>query len=426
METNLKCTVEIFINNKWFKAATFEPYEREISAGTSGGGIFEYDIDYISYIYENELQNDPFYQVSPALPVEFNTMGMKSWPPFFLDLLPGGFARQQWENLLEIRNGPENDFLLLTKAAGNPIGNLRIREAVSRAATNKGKGFTESQIASNTEDFLNIANSSGALTGGNSSIQGEAPKYLMVKDKSGLFHFEGSLPEKDIAGYYIVKFPRGRKEIDELILKTEWLYYSIAEVSGLKIGKIPDFCDLNRGALFIPRFERVVEKGEIKRIGYFSLAAAAGITQFGEKIVHDKLLKAVNKYSTDRKKDICEYVKRDFLNIILGNTDNHARNSAFLIKNNQITLSPLFDVAPMYLDPEGIVRSTRWSFEEYGKVPEPLKVINYAAEHSGVDISEELNGFFSKFPGMILKMKELNIRNDIIERAEKKIEEIIS
>jgi serine/threonine-protein kinase HipA len=47
----------------------------------------------------------------------------------------------------------------------------------------------------------------------------------------------------------------------------------------------------------------------------------------------------------------------------LANSDNHARNTAFLKNVRQVRLSPLFDLAPMELDPEGIVRASRWCSE---------------------------------------------------------------
>jgi serine/threonine-protein kinase HipA len=65
--------------------------------------------------------------------------------------------------------------------------------------------------------------------------------------------------------------------------------------------------------------------------------------------------------------------------IALRNTDNHGRNSAFLkYADGTVKLSPLYDFAPMFLDPEGIPRSSRWGKElepipgrpDWGKVAE--------------------------------------------------------
>ena len=49
------------------------------------------------------------------------------------------------------------------------------------------------------------------------------------------------------------------------------------------------------------------------------------------------------------------------LNLALRNTDNHARNTAVQrLVDGSIQLTPLYDFAPMYLDPELIVRGCVW------------------------------------------------------------------
>lgn len=63
------------------------------------------------------------------------------------------------------------------------------------------------------------------------------------------------------------------------------------------------------------------------------------------------------------KEFVLEIIKRDLLNVVLGNSDNHGRNSAVL-RSQQLTLAPIYDLAPMVMDPEGITRSTRWEKSE--------------------------------------------------------------
>lgn len=58
---------------------------------------------------------------------------------------------------------------------------------------------------------------------------------------------------------------------------------------------------------------------------------------------------------------VTEWVRRDLLNIIFGNSDNHGRNTAFVKAENQIMLSPVYDFAPMKADPIGIPRTLKWS-----------------------------------------------------------------
>ncbi|MFV8282891.1 HipA domain-containing protein, partial [Christiangramia marina] len=58
---------------------------------------------------------------------------------------------------------------------------------------------------------------------------------------------------------------------------------------------------------------------------------------------------------------------RDVLNLAMRNPDNHARNTAVHTVDGVTRITPLFDFAPMYLDPEGITRAARWYHPESGK-----------------------------------------------------------
>ncbi len=50
------------------------------------------------------------------------------------------------------------------------------------------------------------------------------------------------------------------------------------------------------------------------------------------------------------------------LDVALGNTDNHGRNTSVLKDGaGRVALSPLYDFAPMILDRSGIARVSRWA-----------------------------------------------------------------
>ena len=64
---------------------------------------------------------------------------------------------------------------------------------------------------------------------------------------------------------------------------------------------------------------------------------------------------------SNRFEYLLEYIKRDIVNVVMGNKDNHAWNTAVMrYEDGCVVLAPLFDFAPMYLDPEGIARVCRW------------------------------------------------------------------
>ncbi|MEZ8695177.1 HipA domain-containing protein, partial [Vibrio splendidus] len=65
-------------------------------------------------------------------------------------------------------------------------------------------------------------------------------------------------------------------------------------------------------------------------------------------------------YQFNIQEFVIEWVKRDLLNIIFGNSDNHGRNTSFIKQEGFIKLAPVYDFAPMKADPEGIPRATKW------------------------------------------------------------------
>ena len=60
---------------------------------------------------------------------------------------------------------------------------------------------------------------------------------------------------------------------------------------------------------------------------------------------------------------VIEYLRRDLLNIVLGNSDNHGRNTSIIRWSRGLGLAPIYDLAPMVLDDSGITRTSRWSNE---------------------------------------------------------------
>jgi serine/threonine-protein kinase HipA len=58
-------------------------------------------------------------------------------------------------------------------------------------------------------------------------------------------------------------------------------------------------------------------------------------------------------------------VRRDLLNLALGNRDNHGRNTAILKDTNgTIRLAPLFDFGPAFLDARALARVIHWDGED--------------------------------------------------------------
>ncbi|MBQ0759801.1 MAG: type II toxin-antitoxin system HipA family toxin [Zhongshania sp.] len=380
-------TIEIYRDGEWLEAATISV------AGHShlDSSRLQYDDDYaIAHIQENTQK--------PAglgcnYPVELLIRDIASWPAFLLDLLPSGAGRDHWVKRLGISDGHHADLELLLHGAGSPPGNLRIREAAMArdpnmqapgpdgiaVAMTDHPGFTLDEICERQEHFIEYAYQNGAHTSGASDVAGVAPKFLMVLDEAGRWHAEGALPDAAIASSWLIKFPRGKTDSDRQVLRLEATYMKLAKAVGIRVhGEL----QWTRNTLLIPRFDRPRTAQGLQRIGMESLLSLTEICRYGGEAggspSHNVLLNALIAHTTDPQREVTEYLKRDSLNIALGNKDNHGRNTAvFRHEDGRVELTPLFDFAPMYLDPEGIARVSRWEGDqEKGGIPIWEKVID--------------------------------------------------
>lgn len=350
----MKATIQIFLEGKWVTAGEFDLPDSEIIKGIDGASYFEYETEYaISAVADKLLLK----RVGVRYPVNFDLYAEKHWPAFLLDILPSGAGRRVWAKRLDLPDNQSSDWQLLLNGAGNPPGNIRVLEAAINPPPVNHPGFTKEDIISKQADFIEYAESMGAVVAGATDVAGDAPKFLVSRDHDGRWHPDGALADKNILDSWLVKFPRGKDARDKTVLRNEAPYYEVARCFGIRTGKPLEFI---QNALFIPRFDRI-PGNPFTRNGLETLASAAGIATYGRRGNHLELCQAIATFSTNPQKELREYLNREILNCALRNTDNHPRNSS-LIKytDNRVELSPLYDFAPMFLDPEGIARASRW------------------------------------------------------------------
>jgi Uncharacterized protein related to capsule biosynthesis enzymes len=115
-----------------------------------------------------------------------------------------------------------------------------------------------------------------------------------------------------------------------------------------------------QGVIMIPRFDRDASDGSVRH-GQESLVAALGIAEFGHLAGHEQYLSVISEVSADPASDRLEYLRRDLVNLALGNDDNHGRNAALAKTGGEVRLARVFDLAPMKLSGKGVARSTKWS-----------------------------------------------------------------
>ncbi len=361
-------TLEVLLDGTWRPAASMEfPAE---AAGDRGPCFFEYDFGYLQEWISSSRAD---VVASASLPLEFGPSVHQRWPAFLDDVRPMGNARRWWLNRLGLADVPESDFRLLREGTAAPIGNLRIAQSLP-SQRQTPRRFPLEAAVEREHGFIAWAAEHGAQVGGATGAGGESPKLLLRREGKDqvwidIWQDEPANPSSHV----LVKFARSRHERDRLILRSEYVYYRA--LAKLGIDTISgDGLELREGtggpSLWMPRFDVRRHEGREVRLGVesvYSLLAARP----GARLRHQDVLAALRKLVPQREwpKLTLEYVKRDVLNLVFGNSDNHGRNTAVVKSADAVWLAPVYDFAPMKLDLDGIARATTWgAFERGGDI----------------------------------------------------------
>ena len=404
----MDCTLQIFLDDRWIDCAQVE----------YGGGPCQWEY---SVLYAVEHTNAP---LSLAEPVDTDIRMAETMPAFLYDLIPQGAGRRFLLGELNLPDGPTADFPLVKAGAFNPIGRIRVAEAVDyfqahvrRHPTARGlQGLTIDDVVLRSEEFKERMFLHGMLGTGTTGIQGAAPKYLLTRDGAGLFHGDAVLPDADAAEHFIAKLPRGTSAADHKVLRNEAAYMRVAAELGIRTH--PQLPSIHGDILLVPRFDRIVCNGKVTRLHQESVASILGLAGFDLRPSLFDVVAGIRNVVTDPRAETLEFIKRDVLNLAMRNTDNHARNTAVQLVEGKVQLTPLFDFAPMYLDPEAIARVLRWyrpdtrvELTEWGDILAVLPVPDDERRW----LALELNRFGTQIERLPDVMEAQGVDHDIVE-----------
>jgi serine/threonine-protein kinase HipA len=280
------------------------------------------------------------------------------------------------------------------------------------------EAFARQEIVDRTNDFLEYAYESGAALGGATGAQGEAPKLIMVEGADGALYADAMLDDALACRHWLVKFARNQAtERDKNILRAEYHYYKAISELGLNTISTDELRleEADKPSLWMPRFDRRVANGVVERIAVESIYSVCGNTEPGSRMNHEDVLRHLihlwrtNGQDAELEELVLEYLRRDLLNRILGNSDNHGRNSAIFRYQDRFELAPIYDLAPMVLDPEGITRVTKWRPEHKGS-PDWRTICGYFHDFVNPDVLfERLRGdaeSFRALPDLLVDLPE--------------------
>lgn len=409
-------TLEVFTDG-WQVAAIVE-LRGDAARGVGSPTLCAYTLDYAI----PQLGRRDAAALSWTLPVQLDTYRRPTWPAFLIDLLPQGYGRLELLRQLGLpeTTGAAGDWQLLLSGAGNPIGHLRVKEAhdwlVERTSTGATRGFTVDEVAARSEDFAEFLAFHGFFVAGSSGVQGEWPKILLTEARDGLLYLDHALPDEAAVRHWLVKFGRGQNAALADILRQEAPYMALARYLGLHVhGELV----LRDRALFVPRFDRITGARGLTRVAQESIASLCELAEFGAAPSHNAAVKRIAEAATEPEREVVEYAKRDVANIVLGNKDNHGRNTAIQRHpDGTVRLAPVFDFAPMLLHPDGIARRMRWERDD-GGAPRWASVVEQCREATALSLDslpQALRELGERVASLAAEARRVGIDADLVAR----------
>lgn len=249
---------------------------------------------------------------------------------------------------------------------------MRVKESAEAVDQREPIGFERQDVVSRNNRFLEYAYEQGAAIGGATGAGGEAPKLLLARNKAGLLYPDAVLDDADVTQHWFVKFARNKGlATDQVILRSEYHYYKALQTLGIETVAVEGLAleEATKPSLWMQRFDRQVTDQGIERFAVESIYSLANITTPGSALDHMDVLRLLaGLWRETGQADqipnlVADYLRRDLINKILGNSDNHGRNTAIIRDDTSFRLAPIYDLAPMVMDDEGVTRTTKWPKE---------------------------------------------------------------
>jgi serine/threonine-protein kinase HipA len=316
-----------------------EGHNKPVVAGrlenSNGQLLFNYGQSYLN-------REDAIAIYKPELPLKSGRLplltGMEM-PSCLRDGSPDAWGRRVIINQV---TGKKNDDITLTEL--DELAFMLISGSDRIGALDFQESATEYKPRSPSSATLDELQKAAELIDNGTPLTKELDQALNHGSSIG-----GARPKASIetnSKKYIAKFSGSTDAYS--VVKAEYIAMRLAKLAGINVAGVELTQAMGKNVLLIERFDR--HKGDdgnwyrkmmISSLTIFGLpeiqARYAGYETLAEKIRHQ---------FTKPKDTLHELYRRMTFNILVGNTDDHARNHAAFWDGKQLTLTPAYDICP--------------------------------------------------------------------------------
>ena len=287
-------------------------------------------------------RNDAVSIYEPELPLTSGRLALlprMEMPSCIRDGSPDAWGRRVIINHLtgkkheEIELTELDELTYLLMSGSDRIGNLDFQESAThyKPRMPTGASLDELQQASELVDIGKplTRELDQALNHG-SSIGGARPKASIETEKHK----------------FIAKFSGSTDTYS--VVKAEFIAMKLARLVDIDVANVVLTKSLNKDVLLVERFDREYSEAKL----WYRKSMVSGLTIFalpeheGRYASYEMLTERIRHQFTNPKATLRELYRRMVFNILVGNTDDHARNHAAFWDGKQLTLTPAYDICP--------------------------------------------------------------------------------
>jgi serine/threonine-protein kinase HipA len=131
------------------------------------------------------------------------------------------------------------------------------------------------------------------------------------------------------------------------IVKGEFAAMELAARAGLDVARVELTSSLGKDVLLVERFDRVSGPVGEQRMAVVSALTMLGLDEMQARYAsYADLAQLVRERFSEPKATLRELFGRIVFNVLVGNTDDHARNHSAFWDGEMLTLTPAYDVCP--------------------------------------------------------------------------------
>jgi serine/threonine-protein kinase HipA len=131
------------------------------------------------------------------------------------------------------------------------------------------------------------------------------------------------------------------------IVKAEYVGMRLASLAGLTTAKVSLASSLGKNVLMIERFDRIeTASGKTRRVMLSGLSLLELNEMEARYASYSDLADRIRQRFNEPQKTLVELFRRLAFNVLVGNTDDHARNHSAFWDGRQLSLTPAYDICP--------------------------------------------------------------------------------